>query len=286
MNRWNTAARAVALTCVVWMAFTASGCATGDGDVSPTVARVGDNELTVADLDGMLVGTAVGEATAEAKWRAVERWVERELLYREGVRRGIDARGDVKRQIEIATRELVINALLQDRFAQQLAVTEQEVEQYYSEHRSLFRRSETTVWVKQIVVENRGEARRIQRQVTTNPALFESIAREVSTDPSGADGGDVGYLSESTAFNDEIWSAIMGLTENQISPVLRSESGYHIFKIMDRRATGDVMTLDEVRSDIITRVRSSKRVALITQLVEQLKLNEPYTIYQDQVRSQ
>ena len=282
--KYRTVTFALAL-CTISAALLLWGCSSNDGDASPVVARVGSKVLTLADLDGILVGTAVGEASAEAKWRAVERWVERELLYREGVRRGISERPDVKRQIDIATRELVIASLLKERFAQQLAVSDQEIETYFNEHRTLFRRTETTVWVKQIVVENRGEARTIQRQVTRNPDSFEEIARQRSTDPSGADGGDMGYISELSAYSDEIWAAILLLTRNQISPVLRSEMGYHIFKIVNRRATGEIMTIEEVRPDIISRVRTSKRLALITQLVEQLKLNEAYTIYQDQIRS-
>ncbi len=260
-----------------------AACSVGETETSPTVAEVGERLLTLRDLDASLQGATPGQPTIEEKWRAVERWIDRELLYREAMKRSIHTRADVQRKIQIAARELVINAMLEDLFFRELTVLDTDIEQYYEEHRSLFRREETTVWARQIVVENLYEARRIHRQVRADPDEFEAIAREKSTDPSAAEGGDLGYLSESTAYSPEMWMGIQGLAEASISSIIRTTSGYHIFKIMDRRPAGDIMPLEEVRDDIVNRVRAAKRQALITQLVEELKLKEPYAIYQDQL---
>ena len=268
---------------VVIAACAFAACNVGDTETSPVVAEVGDRHLTLRDLEASLQGVTAGQPTIEEKWRSVERWIDRELLYREAMKRNIHTRTDVQRKIAVATRELVINALLEDIFFQELSVMDADIESYYDEHRSLFRREETTVWARQIVVEGLYDARRIRRQVEDDPDQFEAIAREKSTDPTAADGGDLGYISESTAFSPEVWMEIQGLEEGQISNIVRTTSGYHVFKILDRRPAGDAMPLDEVRDDIVNRVRAAKRQALVTKLVEELKLKEPYAIHQDQL---
>lgn len=258
------------------------GCDRRPVDESPVVAKVGDEVLTSAQLE-MSLGGAAGEGAADAgRWDAAERWVNRQLLYREAVRRGVDTRPEVRLYVQAATRELVINAMLEDLFREELTITGDEIERYYEEHRGLFRRPETTVHLKQIVVEGRTEARRIIRTLRDEPEQFEDIARRRSTDASSADGGDLGYVSATRAYSAEIWQEAMRLSEGQVSssPV-KSDAGYHVLKLVAIRPVGSLKEIEGVRPEIVNRVRAATRWAIITELVERLKLQEPYVLYQD-----
>jgi len=257
------------------------GCNGALTESSPAVAKVGDQVLTAAELDLMLRGSLTDAPTSEARWNAVERWVNRELLYREAIRRGVDEQPDVRLQVQTAVRELVINALLDQVFRNKLAVTEGEVQQYYSDRRALFRRSETTVRVRQIVLDDVREARELQRLLSRNPERFESIARSRSNDPSSSEGGDIGYISAETAYNAEIWQVVQRLSDNEVSRPISTDAGWHILKVEDRRPAGSIKTFDEVRLDIVNRLRTAKRIALLTELVERQKLREPYLIKED-----
>jgi peptidyl-prolyl cis-trans isomerase C len=189
----------------------------------------------------------------------------------------------VKSQVETAVRELVINALLDQAFRSSLAVTEDQIQRYYDERRALFRRTETTVRVRQIVLDDGWEARQLQRELSRNPERFEELARSRSKDPSATEGGDLGYISASTAYNAEIWQAVQRLSDNEISRPINSDAGWHILKVEDARPAGSIKTLDEVRPDIVNRLRTAKRIALVTELVERQKLREPYVIYEDMI---
>ena len=279
---WQTALLMVmAIACIAPL----SGCADVESETSPPVAKVGERVLTVNDLEMMLRGHPIEKITPKTRWDAVERWIERELLYREALKRGIQDNPLVQQQIDVAMRELVINALLLDIFSKELAVSPIEINNYYETHRTLFRRGETSVWVKQIVVENIRETYGIHLALRRDKSKFEAIAREKSIDPSAAEGGDIGFVTEETAFNPAVWKAIRGLGKDQTTRTIRSTIGYHIFIGEQRRAVGSIMSLDEVKPEIINRLRVSKREALMTGLVERLKLRESYAVYQDRVTS-
>ena len=273
-----------ALPCVATTLLVAlGGCERSLTEASPPVAKVAGQVLTVSDLDLMLRNSITEQATPEAQWSAVERWTSRELLYQEALRRGIDRQPDVALQVKTATRELVINAMLDQIFREELAVTDEEIQKYYDEHRTLFRRTETTIRVRQIVLDGAREARRAYDEVSRHLETFEEVARTRSNDPSSTEGGDLGYISAATAYNLEIWQALQRMSENDISRPINTDAGWHILKVEERRSAGSIKTLDEVRPEIINRVRATKRLALITELVERLKLQEPYVVYEDQL---
>jgi peptidyl-prolyl cis-trans isomerase C len=255
------------------------GCSGGSGDTSPPMAKVGDVMLTERDLGIMLRRQPGESASPEERWAAAERWVNRELLFAEALRRGIHLQPDVQLQVKTATRELVINSLLEQFYDQELSVTDAEVQQYYDEHRTLFRRPELTIRVRQIVLDNSREARAVYRQLRSAPANFEEVARSQSTDPSAADGGDLGYVSTSTAYNNEIWQAAQKLSEGEIGKAVSTDAGWHVLYVTDKRPQGSMKTLEEVKLEIVNRIRATRRWTLITEQVERLKLQEPYAFY-------
>ncbi len=259
------------------------GCFGRNRDSSAAVAKVGDEILTERDLSTIMLDDINSRGSSEARWSAAERWVNRELLYREALRRGVDADPKVARQLKTAEREILINALIQTFYVDELTVAEDEIVQYYEEHRALFRRAETSIHVRQIVLDNSTEARAVERQLRRSPGDFEEIARRQSSDPSAADGGDLGYVTASTVYNQEIWQALLRLNDGEISRSISTDFGWHILKKIESRPEGSFKSLDEVRLEIINRIRATKRWTITTELVERLKLQESYVFYADRL---
>ncbi len=261
-----------------------SSCERRRVDTSKVAAKVGDQVLTDVQLDLMVGGPTGGNGTGDDRWNAAERWLGRELLYREAVRRNVDKREGVLLQVRTATREIVINAMLEDMFRVELDISQQEIERYYAEHRTLFRRPETTIRLKHILLEGRGEARRLIRRLRRAPETFDDVARQRSADASSAEGGDLGYVSATTAYSSEIWQATLRMSAGEVSATpVKTEAGYHILKVVERRAEGSIKDIGEVQLDIANRVRAAKRWAHMTELVERLKLREPYELYPEQL---
>lgn len=78
---------------------------------------------------------------------------------------------------------------------------------------------------------------------------FEELAKEHSTGPSGADGGDLGYFTAGTMvaeFND----AAFALQAGEISSPVKTKFGWHVIKVEDRRIQ-EVPGFDLVKDQVI-----------------------------------
>lgn len=75
------------------------------------------------------------------------------------------------------------------------------------------------------------------RLVGKNPEAFEKVAKEVSSDPSAQQSERAGYLGWATAlmFVQPFENAMYSLNVNEISMPVRSQFGYHIIKVHNRR---------------------------------------------------
>lgn len=65
-------------------------------------------------------------------------------------------------------------------------------------------------------------------------ASFVSLVQQFSKSPTAAQGGDLGWLTEGS-FSEEIRSALKGLSENRITPPIKTGSVYKIFFIIGKR---------------------------------------------------
>ena len=66
------------------------------------------------------------------------------------------------------------------------------------------------------------------------PAAFAKVAEEKSTGPSGPNGGDLGFFSAGQMVP-EFEATMAGTAEGSISQPFRSEFGWHILEVKDRR---------------------------------------------------
>jgi peptidylprolyl isomerase len=96
-------------------------------------------------------------------------------------------------------------------------------------------------------------AARVQRA----PNDFAKIARESSEHKdSAAKGGDLGWLPE-TQLIPEIRASVVRMTKGELSPPIRSTTGWHIVRLIDRKPS-TTRPLSEVRDTIVANMRLRK----------------------------
>ena len=142
-----------------------------------------------------------------------------------------------------------------------------ETRAYYDTHRSQFEEPEA-VHCLQIVVRTPEEAKSVLDQLRAG-ASFDKLARQVSTSPDGRNGGDVGWFPKGTmpkVFDDSCFA----LGTGKISGVVASPYGYHVFKVLGRRAAR-VRTFNEAKLEAERRATAEKRAQAERQLLQQLR---------------
>jgi peptidyl-prolyl cis-trans isomerase D len=150
-----------------------------------------------------------------------------------------------------------IRYLLLDReqARQKVVVPPTDIQRYYNDNIQQFQTQEQ-VKASHILLETAGKndadvkkrAEEILKQVKSG-ADFAELAKKVSEDKgSKANGGDLDYFSRGRMVP-EFEQAAFSMQPGQISDLVKSQFGYHIIKVVDKKA-GSTRPLEEVRTQI------------------------------------
>jgi peptidyl-prolyl cis-trans isomerase SurA len=219
----------------------------------------------------------------------------------EEFQRQIKARGytvdDLKNDIR---QQLSIQKVINHEVVAKIAVTDQDVQDFYNQNRAQFNVTEPQYRIAQIVVtphkdpglRNRKnddattdpEARRkiaaLEQQLSTG-ADFAQVAMDYSEDPASAgSGGDLGYVPESSLSQSDpaLKKAVMSLKAGQVSGVIVLRDSYRILKLVSKEAPGqrdmnDPSVQQSIRDNIRNRKEQLLRAAYLAVARNNAKIN-------------
>ncbi|MBN2808768.1 MAG: peptidyl-prolyl cis-trans isomerase [Deltaproteobacteria bacterium] len=244
-------------------------CAAGP---DPVVAQIGTEKITLSQFKAELE-----KLPANLKQMATDKKIQQEfldqlatsrLLYQEGVRQGLSKDPAVVKQVEEASRKIVLAALLQKEIESRIkAPTPEEVEQYYQSHKEEFQQ-EKQVKAQHILVKTEAEAVKIADELKKG-GDFATLAREKSSCPSAAQGGDLGFFSRNRMVK-EFADAAFALKKGEISPPVKTKFGYHIIKVTDIKEAS-ARPLDEVRTTIENKITQEQKNQIFKEYIDGLK---------------
>lgn len=147
-----------------------------------------------------------------------------------------------------------------------LAVSEEEIGDYYIKHREAYEGKEA-VSIRQILIlfpknsnENikaklREEMNAIHKRLQ-NGEPFDALAAQYSQEPASATGGDIGFIEKGSMLP-VVDSVAFSLKKDEISGVIESPVGFHIIKVIDKRGAG-IKPIVSVREEIKTKIEQEK----------------------------
>jgi len=142
-----------------------------------------------------------------------------------------------------------------------------EARAYFETHRSEFDTPEQA-HALQILVTTAEEAKSLLDQIRKG-ASFEDLAKSHGRSPDARKGGDLGWFARGTmpkVFDEACFS----LKPGQVSGVVQSSYGYHLFKLLGRRPPKK-RSLDEVQKEVIRRAFLEKKAQAERQLLDQVR---------------
>lgn len=202
---------------------------------------------------------------------------------------------DLKSKIR---RELSIQKLINKDITSHITITDNDVTNFYNASKASFNLAEPRVHMAQILVtpnpdpnvrnlknskaQNDAEAQRKIRDIEQRLQRgedFAMVAQSYSEDSgSAANGGDLGFIPESALekANADLRRMIMSMASGAISPVIHTQEGYRIFKVISKEPAGQRELNDP-------RVQQSIRETLMNRK-DQLLKNAYYEVARDEAK--
>jgi parvulin-like peptidyl-prolyl isomerase len=144
----------------------------------------------------------------------------------------------------------------------------EEIKAYYQDHQADFTLP-AMVKFRQVVTPTVKEAETVVKALKAGDR-FSEVAMRYSTAPEAANGGEVGWVAPGE-LEASMEKAIFALKIGEISSVVKTPYGYHVFQLMAVRPGGP-RPLPEVMAEIETLLSDQRREKIwLTWLVEQRK---------------
>lgn len=154
---------------------------------------------------------------------------------------------------ESAFKDNVRFSLLQEKATKDVEVTDEEIKNYYEQ-------GKYELNARHILVADEETANEVVEKLN-NGGDFAKLAEEYSQDGSASNGGELGWFTVGSMvpeFND----AAYALEVNEISEPVKSQFGYHIIQVTDKREVKDYGTLEEKKMKLKKQLQLLKATGM------------------------
>jgi peptidyl-prolyl cis-trans isomerase C len=238
------------------------------GDGKRVVAVVGSESLTLEELNRMWEELPTQMKGSMRKEDLVNRWIDIQLLWLEAKRKGIEKDKAFKRRLEEARRQIAAEELIRKEIVEKVVVSEDEIRKYYEDNRSSFVEPER-IRVRHIMTSTEEKAKEALEKLKAG-GDFGQIARQYSEDPGSRDmGGDLGFIQRGELIK-EFEDVAFKLGVGELSPVVRTQFGYHIIKV-EEKVEQHQKGLEEVREEIRSRLLLEKQREAFDEMMKSLR---------------
>ena len=277
-----------------------SGCAgktKSDGNSSPVIAEVNGEKLHRNLFDAYVNQESEfleHDAEGKVRSRLLDRLIKEKLIQQEATRLGLQTTAksapekeklaakissgttgppEAATNLEVAALRGLVEDYQRRVVLKDVSVTPEEVDLYYQQNKFRFERK-GGYYLSDIRVADRTQAETIYRQLTKLNGDFAQVAKEVSLSPTAAQGGFHYY--EEGQLPSVFEEAVHKLNPGQISTIVTTEYGYHIFRL-ERKA--EPLTIDDAKKQIKQDLIASKSQSLLDDDSKRLRGNAKVKFY-------
>ncbi len=165
-------------------------------------------------------------------------------------------------------KEMLIKKLVAVDVNANIRVSEDEAEDYFNENRNSYK-MESRAKVSQIVVSDLAKAREVEARLNAG-ADFATVAKEMSIAPEASQGGDLGFITRQI-MPEPLDDTIFKLPVNKVSPVVQSNYGFHVFKVLAIQSA-KIGNFADMKEEVVAQIRAQKEDAAFTSWIEALKM--------------
>lgn len=235
------------------------------------LAVVAGHEITEADLEAFL-RNAPREQQAYAsnpqfRQQYLEQLIALHAFAQMGEDEKLDETEEFKKILESTKRDILAQMAMA-KTLNGITVSDDEVKDYYEANKHQFVKG-NTVSAKHILTDSEEKCDAILKSIESGEKQFEEAAKESSTCPSGAKGGDLGEFGKGQMvkeFEDAAFAAEIG----QVAGPVKTQFGYHLIKV-EKKGEETVVPFEEAADSIKRNLMQQKQNDAYTKKVNELK---------------
>jgi peptidyl-prolyl cis-trans isomerase C len=231
------------------------------------VSSFNGQTITLGELNQIWDQIPADSKLQLTKRSVLDQLISEKLLIQEAKNKGLEQDKDVLEQIKKITEQILVQSFIEKEIIGKVKVEDQEALTYYEANKDKFITKEQ-VYLYNILVDTEEKAKDILEKLKAGGDFIE-IAKEKSIGPSAAQGGDLGYVSKGELIP-EIENVVFALEIGSISDIIKSEYGFHILKVTDKKPEV-LKTFEEVKEEITKTLLSTKQKEAFDKLIEELK---------------
>jgi len=249
----------------------AAGCGKDQGHV---VAKIGDRKITSEDIDHFLqrVGARFASADQELAFKRelLDSMINQNLLIIGAYEHNLDKHEEVLRAIEGEKIKFLLDALIDKKIVSKSIPSEAEIKDWYVKMGEELK-------VSHIVVDSLKTAEEVLAKLKSGTP-FGELAVKYSQDQSvKRNQGDLGWITWGMMV-DEFQEAAFKLQPGEVSAPVKTDFGYHIIKLIDRRKVEHRPSYAESKDYIRNLIMDRRQQKLAVAYQEMLKKKYPITI--------
>lgn len=227
---------------------------------------------------------AVGDTGSARRHLArsyVTEWVTSELLYQEAIRSGIPESDEVRKQLDVARKQLSINRYLEKELnlRDTASIPDSELKAYFDSSAAAFALREDVTCLSYALFSERDAANTFRSRVLRGTPWAEAL-RQAGSDSMAQSrllrAVDHQYFTHASLYPEELWKLGRSLGKDAVSFVVKTDDGYYVLQNHGGKHQGVIPDFEYVKDEVRHRVAIEKWKARYEELLRALR--EKHTV--------
>jgi peptidyl-prolyl cis-trans isomerase C len=267
------------------------------GENDPIIARAGDYVLKMSDLNRLISYFPAErqkylQDNPSQKVTLIKRMLEVRIIASIAKKEEFDRNPGIREQLEYMTDDFIAREYLGKTVAKNVAVSDEDVKQYYEANKDKFKVPEqirarhilVKVSPKATDAEKKQAKEKIEelRERLHKGEDFAKLASQYSDDlGTKKRGGDTDYFGRGKMVK-PFEDAAFSLKPGEISDTVETRFGYHVIKVEDRKEAR-TMGLEEVRATISDNIRNDRLNSKAEEFVRNASAKAGMEIFEEKI---
>ena len=238
------------------------------------LASVNGKPITEEDVTRFIMAMGRnGQAYNNPQGRAavLEQLIAQRLFLLDAQRNLYEREQAFKDQLAAVKEQLLMEYAI-SKCVESVRLTEEEVRAYYDSHKEEMTEGET-VNASHILVDSEEKANELLAAINAGEISFEDAARDNSSCPSSAQGGNLGDFGRGQMVP-EFDTACFEMEEGEVRGPVKTQFGYHLIRLNKKNAA-EALSYNDVRAQLYEQLTREKQQAAYQSKINQLKIMYP-----------